>query len=282
MKTGLQAGRRVAGRDAPAAYSGDGGFTLIELLLALGLFTVCIAMVACLFPAAIFQAKAADEHTLAAIIEQNAFATIRARVTYARLNNMDPNAQRGVAVDPNAFVPLVIDPVDDPNVRGVDLQPQDALYLSQNASSVTNSGWVALVRQVAPNRNDYEVVIVPYAINKLDGGGSGRVDFALNGNPTNHPAARHEANVSVTVGPDGIATANIDPRFIAVGSPVIFANGRYAFIVGQDPTTGRAVLSANFGATATPVDVYVYGGGGGGRKSPAIGCLVVRTSLKPV
>ena len=66
-----QDGSRQAGKPV------TGGFTLIELLLALGLFTVSIAMVACLFPAAIFQAKIADEHTMAAIISQNAIATIR-------------------------------------------------------------------------------------------------------------------------------------------------------------------------------------------------------------
>ena len=244
------------------------GFTLIELLLAMGLFTVSMAMVAALFPAALYQAKVADEYTMATIIGENAIATIRARI---------PDNHLDLPTDAN-FIPLPVSAALSAAIHQQDmLYPQDPNLRSQN----TTYGWVALVRLVSDN--DYIFAVVPYAIPRL----SVSRDYDLQGGNDLYPMPTRLDNVEVTVSTDGdYVTAKIDPNFIAKGSPVILNDGRYTFIIDRTEgvTPPEAVLSDKLGVPNGGKEqrsFWVYGGGGDQLDSPAIGCFTFRTSLHP-
>jgi type II secretory pathway pseudopilin PulG len=263
--------RQSGMKQSPVDRAAARAFTLIELLLALGLFTVSIAMVACLFPAAIFQAKAADEHTMASIISQNAMATIRARLTDARLQN-----QNNVRVAPvvAGFQQLDIDPtliVDPntivPNPAGVDLDPADYLY--RYSPGITQYGWIALVRHLAAN--DYQFMIMPYAVTR---GQAPPVFYAA-------------IPVQVNVGTD-MTTADLGTAPVLVGAPLIRNSGRYTYIVGQVPDPGNpsrqlAILADSFGFNPglNPAENMQYCQIASGDKSPILSCVAFRTFLQP-
>ena len=244
------------------------GFTLIELLLAMGLFAVSMAMVAALFPAALYQAKVADEHTMATVIGENAITTIKIRIPYGH-TDLPADA---------VFVPLPISTTGPVHEQDM-LYPLDPNIRSQN----TKYGWVGLVRCLGNNANDYVFVVVPYAISRT----APPRDYDLQADPNDDcPMPRYFDDVPVTVSGDGaFVTADIDPNFIAIGSPVILDTGQYAFIVGRtdDPVDPQAILSGTLGvATGATTDknMWVYGGGGRDLDSPAIGCFTFRTSLR--
>lgn len=249
------------------------GFTLIELLLALGLFTVSVAMVACLFPAAIFQAKTADEHTMASIISQNAMATIRARMSNARLmnNSPDPNLARSAAVG-QTFEILDSNATDAVHA-GVDLDPNDTLYGAP--LGLRQFGWVGLVRRASAAANDYQFVIVPYAV-------------ARGQTPTLVQVPLRVVSVQADMtwaDPNGVT--------IPVGSPVILSGnppGKFAYVTGTTVDTSgnpRVILSGTLdlavGTILNNVDVWFLQvpGALAADKSPALGCVTFRTSLRP-
>ncbi len=264
-------------------------------------------MVACIFPTAIFQAKAADESMMASVVLDDAVGTINSQVRYSRLSSQpllvgDANANspliRQQAVGPT-FEPLLLSP--DPNNihKGIDLDPNAAKYA--NSPVVRNYGWVALARQMpGPGnpgqlQNDYQFIIVPYAVPR--------------GQAT--PILYKAAGATITIAADGTATIPAQPvlgasPIIPAGSPVILENpsGLFAFAVGRTPGGGGdtgayddrlaiVVLSNSLGAPAgiprTLTNCTVWyclpnpslPGWSAADKSPAIGCLVYRTALKP-
>lgn len=114
-------------------------------------------------------------------------------------------------------------------------------------------GWLLAAAQPNNNINDYQLVIVPYR------------KFL----PTDRPGIEF-GFVPVTVTDSGTKAAGAD-----IGSPVILTTGAsvgaFAFVVDADGTLSPtladgAALAVNYS---------------GGDNSPAIGCYVVRTAVRP-
>lgn len=141
-----------------------GGFTLIEIMLALGVLGVGMIMVAAVFPAAIYQTRAADRTTHSILICDNARAILQLKATHGRMDVLPD-------ID-TAFVPVVIDdPAGEDPLDDIVIHADDAWYPSGPYLAEFNDrqGWVALARRYGSDDNDYQIVVIAYR--KFDGMG---------------------------------------------------------------------------------------------------------------
>lgn len=67
-------------------YPDQGGFSLVELMVAIGILAIGAAMVASAFPVAMLENKESVEHTMGALISENALAICRNRLRHCYLN----------------------------------------------------------------------------------------------------------------------------------------------------------------------------------------------------
>ena len=256
------------GRPRPRA-----GFSLIELMLALGLMATGMAMVATIFPAAIVQAKEANNKTLGVLIARNAEVTIKARV---RQGHVPTGVLEAVGIGaPGDADPYVLHKYDC-RYPGV-LEPGVFVDLNNPSQEVRDRyddaryGWLVLGRRIG-SANDCQFVVVPYA---------------------KPPAITVEprlvgVRIEVTRNPDSVVAVfdDTDADFIAIGSPVIHAEtGRYASIerIDENDST-RVYLSNGLGlweGQTENFNVWVVPGASPGALSPAIGLHVFRTPLQP-
>jgi len=147
------------------------GFTLIEIMLALGVLGVGMIMVAAIFPAAIYQTRAADRATHAVLICDNARATLQLKATEDAINTMWASGapENNVA---SAFAPVKI---DDPArdllryeashaLTNIAIHAEDARYPTGPLVADINDrqGWVALVRHMPGTQHDYQFVVIAY------------------------------------------------------------------------------------------------------------------------
>ena len=139
------------------------GFSLIEIMLALGVLGVGMVMVAAIFPAAIYQTRAADRTTHAILICENARAILTMKATHTGMGAM------GGGLDVNTeFAPVVIDDPDRPTppdiVNPRVIHADDAWYPTGPLMTGVNDrqGWVAMARRVAHGANNYQIVVIAY------------------------------------------------------------------------------------------------------------------------
>jgi len=248
---------------------GDMGFSLIELILAMGLFAVGMAMIAAMFPVAIVQSKQANQQTLAILIGENAEAIIKTKLKSSEMSGFPQNGP---------WAPLVFGSIAPPPFQ---IHTNDGMYPAGNSASPY--GWTALAR--CGGSNQFEFCVIPYSYRPA----VTPMDFNEDGT-TDQRASPKKINATVEVKGKlcTLKVAKGDGKYLAVGSPVIFAAGRpaqYAVILGVEPpsaTEATATISNGLGAAeGAPLtgDVWVVRSAVDGMSSAAIGCYVFRAYL---
>ncbi len=163
---------------------GRAGFSLIELLISMGIMVVGLVMAGTLFPAAIKQTSRSVDDTIGTIICQNALAVAMAKLTHTDVDTAIDAAAIAATVPvwPN-FVnvtwpatPLITEaelayPVPrtpiatySPPITGP--APDDPLAdwwpAVPNSRPTADHGAIVLARQVRPDENDYQLVVISY------------------------------------------------------------------------------------------------------------------------
>jgi len=213
---------------------------MMELMMAIGIFAIGMGLIAGLFPAAVKESESAVKDYEGPTICQNGLAIVKARVTHTAADT----------------------PVGDSLGKLTDaaivIGDGDMEYRTANGRT---RGFVALAKQWADGRNDYQIVIVAYDI--------------ASANDIEVPTA---LSVTITEGDESFTYSGDKAGLI--GSPVIDANsGRYATITGID---GNEIhLDHPFGENSTSVLVIREVSGTTPQDtSPVIGVMMTRTALR--
>ncbi len=270
-KNGIPEYRNTGGPDTgksaihnPQSAIKKTGFTLMELMMSLGILVVGLAMVATAFPSAMLETKLSVADTSATMISENAAAICRVRLSHTTINGFVDGQLRDLSTlcPPPPALPWLPDAERAyPIARGdqtTNLEDWIEVLVPPAGPGTywipsSRYGWLVAARQPADGVNDYQLVIVPYR------------KFL----PTDRLGTEFEF-VPVTVTDSGTRAAGAD-----IGSPVILTTGAsvgaFAFVVDADGTLSPtladgAALAVNYS---------------GGDNSPAIGCYVVRTSVRP-
>lgn len=267
------------------------GFTLIEIMLALGVLGIGMVMVASIFPAAIKQTQTSDRNTKAMVIADNARAILEMHLSQAGLAGHLSAAEFGEVTFGDTGAEFI--------------HPDDSWYPSGDPAVVDNGryGWLALVRQVRPGANDYQVAVIPYE--KFSG-----VDYGPDNRPDLVLIRDDQAGMdNAEVWQDGadcflrFEKSRFDHfDFIAIGSPILLDGagmtaplaGRFPVIVswGMDPEDSdymRARLSGSLLPESMEAPNWISLTGvwtvssevAAGAPSPALPCSVFRTALNP-
>ena len=125
-----------------------GGFTLAEVMLALGILGFALPMVAAALLAGVLETQESFDNTMSTMLEENALAVLRCRVTHSDLMSSiwGPGAMASFQKLPDGLIhddDLVYSPFDEPELR-------------------TKFACVIMGRRMAPNANDYLFVVMAY------------------------------------------------------------------------------------------------------------------------
>lgn len=124
-----------------------GGFTLAEVMLALGILGFALPMVAAALLAGVLETQESFDNTMSTMLEENALAVLRCRVTHSDLmSKWGPGQMASFQQLPDGLIhddDLVYSPFDDPELR-------------------TKFACVIMGRRMAPNANDYLFVVMAY------------------------------------------------------------------------------------------------------------------------
>jgi len=275
---------------------GAGAFSLVELMIALGVMGVGLVLIASVFPAAMMKNKESISDTMATIIAENAVAVCRARLSHSRMLTELDQATQHQFQDISRLIPLAdraypspIGRRDDPGgwqqigSLWYEMEPGEEEWMDIQGHwyPASRYGWLVAARRVLtgwqsgdPLPNDYQLVIVPYR--KLD----------RQHRPTSdgiQPAEICFAGVSV-------ASDVITAGDFGEGGPVIYRGAAnpdpfepgvsFAHVIRKSATEATLSLSGFPNGEALTVierlpGVMVL------PDSPAIGCYVVRMSLRP-
>lgn len=229
------------------------GFSLAELMIAIGIMGIGLVMAMALFPAAIKEHRRSSRDVLGMIICQNGASIARKTLSHP----LKDNSGATVGLD------LVdcTDTIKPENTRRYPIEQSDA-----------QRGFVLLARlksDTAGYENDYVVAVISYALSdsantvevrKLEG-----ATFADNDTSFTIPASIGE-----------------DDRTKLIGSPVLAANGAFAFIAGIDGDQAILHRKWDSGNVADPyviLEVTSVGGPIAGECSPAMTVLETRTAF---
>ncbi len=227
------------------------GFSLVELMMSLGILVVGLSMVATAFPTAMLETKLSVADTSATMVSENAVAICRAKLRHNTIKGL----VSGALSDQTDLINIPAHTCDltYPVTYGDHNSNPDGWIEIPSDSGTwfpsTLYGWLLAACQPSGNNtNDYQLIFVPYR-KFLPG-----------------DAAPAFSDV-VTDGDRITGVGNV----ISIGAPVICkADGTYAFVVDS---TGKLTRTISPGAALTV--------GPDGRNSPAIGCYVVRTAVRP-
>jgi len=227
----------------------------VELLFAIFILGVGLAMGAALFPAGIIANRDSDRDLRGMLICQNGLAIAKARLTH------------GDVTDDTDLVP---------HTRFADTDAIPDEDFQYPAGSGSKRGFLLLARRMAPNENDYQLVIVSY--DKTNAG---------------HTAEALRVNCTISGGegkfPVSLIGGEANPSQL-IGSPALTVDARYARITGIefDADAGedvfvldRPVDSAEVNVSYVIVERDLPGGSIVGTRSPAMAVLVARTALSP-
>jgi len=139
------------------------GFSLIELMVAIGILAIGAAMIASAFPVAMMENKESVEHTMAALVSENALAICHNKLRHSILNNR-------VEVDEDKYTDVTghITPAEVayPMPRPKSDNPEDWVRVEGRDYPSARYGWMVGARQMrdaeSVRLNDYELSIVVY------------------------------------------------------------------------------------------------------------------------
>lgn len=157
----------------------QGGFSLIELMIAIGILAVGAAMVASAFPVAMMENKESVEHTMAALISEDALAICRNKLRHSVLNNSVAIQQdkytdvtENITLAEAAYpMPRLKDetPGDTSAERAANwakIKAKDWMTVAGSDYPTARYGWMVGARQIrdaeSVRLNDYELSIVVY------------------------------------------------------------------------------------------------------------------------
>ena len=139
------------------------GFSLIELMIAIGILAIGAAMVASAFPVAMLENKESIEHTMGAVVAENALAICRNRLRHSLLDRKVPT-QVDQFTDVTNY--MTLSEVSYPMPRPKGQHPEDWVSVSGRDYPSARYGWMVGARQLIGEKqapiNDYELSIVVY------------------------------------------------------------------------------------------------------------------------
>ena len=142
---------------------GQGGFSLVELMIAIGILAIGAAMIASAFPVAMLENQESVEHTIAAVVSENALAICRNKLRHSILNN-NVAVQEGEYTNVTGHISVV--EAAYPMPRPKSDYPEDWITVKGRDYPSSRYGWMVGARQIRDpdgvRLNDYELSIVVY------------------------------------------------------------------------------------------------------------------------
>ena len=144
------------------------GFSLIELMIAIGILAIGAAMIASAFPIAMLENKESIEHTMGAVVAENALAICRNRLRHSLL---DGKVEATVEWQADRFTDvtnyMTLSEVSYPMPRPKGQHPEDWVTVSGRDYPSARYGWMVGAQQLTDRQgtrrlNDYELSIVVY------------------------------------------------------------------------------------------------------------------------
>lgn len=140
------------------------GFSLIELMMAIGILAIGAAMVASAFPLAMLENKESVEHTMGAMVAENALAICRNKLRHSLL---DKKVEVQVDRFTNVTNYMTLSEVSYPMPRPKGQHPEDWVTVGGTDYPSARYGWMVGARQMTDAQgtrrlNDYELSIVVY------------------------------------------------------------------------------------------------------------------------
>jgi len=130
------------------------GFTLVELMVAIGILAIGAAMVASVFPVAMLENKKSVEHTMGALISENALALCRQKLRHSDLNNAVAVAE-GKYTDVTEYItpaeaayPMARLESETPAADWPSVEAQDWITVEGTTYPSARYGWMVSARQL--------------------------------------------------------------------------------------------------------------------------------------